>query len=457
MCLLGLAIHQIPGYPILLLANREEAYSRPTALPQVFHRVGNRPAWLGGRDLLAGGTWLGINEFGLIAAVTNLPQTRPPANPRSRGLLCTQLLGSQSAKDGLATALAELESRNYAGCHLVVADREFAYCIEAGDEIRLRRLDDGVHVITNSAMSGTGDRRSIRVYKEFAGVSVQNAADWIVRAEFISRLTGSESEPAVCVVGADRGTVSAAVVALGSAHSDSRFLFAPGPPHVTPFDDYSPMLHQLLSTEVRPAGDTDPANRPIGQDLAAVVSSSGPSAANVGHKQSSPVAVPEMTRPAPPMIKHSGRHRILLRGPWQVEVVSRIERTNEGSRIWSSAGSTSVETARLPAAWQQLFGDFRGRVLFRRRFHPPSNIGPEDRLILTVTCSHCRGAVFLNGGFAGQIEQDSAPLKFEVMGRLAPNNELTVDLQFTNDDVDVPAAGLVVPVMLEIYSAGESA
>src|SRR5438552_3923058 len=80
MCLSGIALRQFEDWPVLVLANREEAYSRPSAGPQIFPRQVDRPAWMGGVDLTAGGTWLGVNELGLFVAVTNRKKSTPPLN-----------------------------------------------------------------------------------------------------------------------------------------------------------------------------------------------------------------------------------------------------------------------------------------------------------------------------------------------------------------------------------------
>ncbi len=71
MCLLGIAFKRFDRAPLLVLANREEFYARPAAGPQIFGRIGEKPAWMGGVDLLAGGTWMGVNEPGVLVAITN--------------------------------------------------------------------------------------------------------------------------------------------------------------------------------------------------------------------------------------------------------------------------------------------------------------------------------------------------------------------------------------------------
>ena len=90
MCLVLLALNSHSEYSLVLAANRDEFYDRPTA-PAGFWT--DDPRILGGRDLKAGGTWLGIDRQGRIAAVTNYRQgQREAAAPRSRGHLVSEFL-----------------------------------------------------------------------------------------------------------------------------------------------------------------------------------------------------------------------------------------------------------------------------------------------------------------------------------------------------------------------------
>ncbi|MBP9714538.1 MAG: NRDE family protein [Sterolibacterium sp.] len=112
MCLILLAWQAHPDYPLVIAANRDEFFSRPT---EAAHFWPESPDLLAGRDLQAGGTWLGLTRTGRFAALTNyrevaLPDATPatPANPAthealSRGQLVSDFLqGSLSAPDYLA-------------------------------------------------------------------------------------------------------------------------------------------------------------------------------------------------------------------------------------------------------------------------------------------------------------------------------------------------------------------
>ncbi|HMC96436.1 MAG TPA: NRDE family protein, partial [Flavobacteriales bacterium] len=90
MCLIVLAYKVHPRYPLIVAANRDEFLDRP-ALPAHFWK--DAPHILAGRDLKAGGTWLGITTAGRFAALTNYRDLRRPAvNGRSRGALVRDAL-----------------------------------------------------------------------------------------------------------------------------------------------------------------------------------------------------------------------------------------------------------------------------------------------------------------------------------------------------------------------------
>src|SRR5207248_10588383 len=112
-----------------------------------------------GLDPVAGGTWLGVNEHGVLIAVTNRPRSQTPPRPRSRGLLARDLLGCPSAAAAVDLATRELGGDRYAGCNVVCADAERAVVLQAAEWLRVRPLPPGVHVLTNHDVNDESDRR----------------------------------------------------------------------------------------------------------------------------------------------------------------------------------------------------------------------------------------------------------------------------------------------------------
>lgn len=121
MCLIVLGWRIHPDYPLVVAANRDEFYARPTARAG---RWPEAPHVIGGRDLQAGGTWLGITEDGRFAAVTNVREPGTPPGNHSRGeLTAAFLLGDKTAGD----YAGQVDGSRYAGFNLLLADAAALY------------------------------------------------------------------------------------------------------------------------------------------------------------------------------------------------------------------------------------------------------------------------------------------------------------------------------------------
>jgi len=145
MCLLLLGVRSHPKYKLILAANRDEYYERPTAEATFWE---DAPLLLAGRDLRAGGTWLGITTKGRIAAITNY---RDPVSVRdnapSRGELVTRfLLGGTNPEDYLKEL--EQKGREYNGFNLVFGEKHHLYWYSTqGDGGR--SLGPGIYGLSN--------------------------------------------------------------------------------------------------------------------------------------------------------------------------------------------------------------------------------------------------------------------------------------------------------------------
>jgi uncharacterized protein with NRDE domain len=119
MCLLVLAWQVRADTPLLLAGNRDEWYARPAAPAQFWS---DAPNLLAGRDLEAGGTWLGVTRDGRFAAVTNYREARGPA-PRSRGDLVRDYLAGTQAPAAYVQSVQAIE-HDFAGFNLLLGDRD---------------------------------------------------------------------------------------------------------------------------------------------------------------------------------------------------------------------------------------------------------------------------------------------------------------------------------------------
>lgn len=142
MCLILLGWQAHLDYPLVVAANRDEFYARPTAPAGPWAEA---PRLIAGRDLEAGGTWLGITETGRFAAVTNVREPGVPAGRLSRGQLTRDFLLGQEAP---ATYLAQLSADDYSGFNLLVGDgREMHY--HSNRDGAPRRLKPGIYGLSN--------------------------------------------------------------------------------------------------------------------------------------------------------------------------------------------------------------------------------------------------------------------------------------------------------------------
>lgn len=149
MCLIVIAWQVHPRDAVVLAANRDEWRDRPAAPA---HWWPDAPAILGGRDLRAGGTWLGANRNGRFAAVTNFrdPAARREA-PRSRGELVTRFVQGDESPRAYLDAVAS-QAHHYQGFNLLAGDHEtLGYFGNRDGTVRL--LDPGVHALSNHLLN----------------------------------------------------------------------------------------------------------------------------------------------------------------------------------------------------------------------------------------------------------------------------------------------------------------
>jgi uncharacterized protein with NRDE domain len=236
MCLvfIGWRIEGCP--PVTIGANREEWRRRPTTSP-VCLRAGIGSDTI--RCLLAGadfgpdgsfpriGTWLGVNEAGLVVAVTNRNDGVLPwaDQTRSKGLLAVDLLACHRAEEAACLAMRELASGGFGGCNYLVADRESALVIEAPGASRINEvhLSPGVHAMTNLDIDDPDDPRIRLVRAQF------DPRDFPASAARLCR------DDRIVVAEADRGTMSSSLVSIGDGIT---FDHVRGDPRIGDYERY---------------------------------------------------------------------------------------------------------------------------------------------------------------------------------------------------------------------------
>ncbi|MFB6151328.1 MAG: NRDE family protein [Haloarculaceae archaeon] len=241
MCTLVFAWQVFADAPVVAAANRDEQFDRPSEPPAV---VEEDPRVVAPRDREACGTWIGYNEHGVFAAITNRWTDRDATGERSRGLLVRDALRQSTAEAATRLVERKLDGQEYEGFNLVLADERAALYVEhvgAGGP-RVRNFDPGVHVVVNVGADGeyaipaerqeAGERQAEsadRLATDLVPEPGERSAAWLDRA---ADAVG-DHEYGVCVHGDGFGTRSSSLITVGREGASYRF--ADGPPCETEY------------------------------------------------------------------------------------------------------------------------------------------------------------------------------------------------------------------------------
>jgi len=240
VCTIVVAWRAFEETPVAVAANRDEGMDRPASPPAV---VGADPRVVAPRDEAAGGTWIGYNGAGVLAAITNRWTDDDREGERSRGLLVRDALSERSATDATRTVERGLESHRYDSFNLLVCDADAAVLMEWDGRLAVSNLAPGVHVVMNVGHDDDvevperrrepGERQveSARLLRrDLAPEPAETAAEWLDRA---GRALG-DHDYGVCVHGDGFGTRSSSLIALG-ADGRGTYRYADGPPCRAPY------------------------------------------------------------------------------------------------------------------------------------------------------------------------------------------------------------------------------
>lgn len=244
MCTLVLLRNRVQGFPLLLLMNRDEAYDRLTEEPTLTREP---PSIVAPRDLRAGGTWIGLNEVGLVVALSNRHEGDVDSSRRSRGLLCLEALEQASAlevKDFVEEEVAEVA---YNPFNLLYADRGRAFVTHYADEPRTVELTGEVHFLANLDADDPA-RPRIRRARELLGEEELSDPEGVFR--ILKRVAADHTDldgEAICRHGDRDGTVSSTLVAVSAEFPrGSLFLHNPASPCQGEYRDYSALLEGFM-------------------------------------------------------------------------------------------------------------------------------------------------------------------------------------------------------------------
>lgn len=258
MCLLAVLYRLVPESPILVAANREEYYDRPSQSPSI---QSGKPRVLCGMDQRAGGTWLGVNQHGMFVGLSSRRGTSDPIGARARGLLAREVLRSSSARKGVDKAMETLMTDRYEALNLIVCDAESGWVIHSDEEQEVVPLEDGLNIIGNQNLNDPNDERVRLAHRLLTLQMLDSPVKFLaVASKVFARAPTPQGRPSMIVRGRDYGTVSSTLLALSPKPRDAIFQFSSGAPDEAKYEDYSPMLRDILSRGLREARSKVKAN-----------------------------------------------------------------------------------------------------------------------------------------------------------------------------------------------------
>jgi uncharacterized protein with NRDE domain len=226
MCTLVLLRRPGHDWPLVLGANRDEMIERPARPPG--RHWPDRPEVVAGMDELAGGSWLGLNDHGVVAAILNREGSLGPApGQRSRGELVLEALDHADALEA-AMALGDIDPRAYRSFNMMLADNRDAFWLRHADPtgslpVEVQALGPGLAMIASGDLDDTQKPRLRRFRPRFAAAAAPDpgSAGW---AAWESLLGDDSTEPehgdrSAMRFSAEGGfaTLSSAMIALPAA------------------------------------------------------------------------------------------------------------------------------------------------------------------------------------------------------------------------------------------------
>lgn len=225
-----------PGHPwpVVIAANRDELMDRAWDMPAAYWP--HHPGLIAGRDRTAGGTWMGINRHGVVAAVLNRQGSLgPAAGKRSRGELPLLALDHPTA-EAAARAIGELDAGQWRGFNLVLADATGGIFVRGVGHGRPAAypLPPGLSMVTAHDPNDSDSPRVARHLPRFQSARAPEPGNWGDWPTLMADRAGGAGEQLNVTPRGLFATVCSSLVALPVDQAPI-WLFAPGPPHAVDF------------------------------------------------------------------------------------------------------------------------------------------------------------------------------------------------------------------------------
>ncbi len=197
---------------------------------------------------------MGVNQNGLFVGISNRATVAPLFGQRSRGALGLDLLRCTSAKKALDKALAEVEKTRYEGVNICVADAKEGFVVHVDEQTDVAELQEGLNIIGARDVNDPTDERVQMARRLLTLQTLDSPVKFLaVASKVFARSPTAQGRPSMVIRGKEHGTVSSTLIALGVKPRDAIYQFAAGAPDKTKYEDYSPMLRDILSRGLREA------------------------------------------------------------------------------------------------------------------------------------------------------------------------------------------------------------
>jgi uncharacterized protein with NRDE domain len=251
MSLVAIVYHLVPEAPILVACNREESASQVSPNPTI---QSGKPRILASVDPKSGGTQLGVNQNGMFVAAIGRKKFAAPLAPRSRRILCRNLLRCNSARQAVDLALEELHSEQYNGVNYVIADHESGWVVHSGNDIHVVELSEGLSIVGVNDVDDRNDERARLAQRLLTLQMLDSPVKFLaVASKVFARPPQSGARANMVIRERDVATNSSTLISLGKKPRDAIFQFANGAPDLVKYEDYSPLLRDILSRGLREA------------------------------------------------------------------------------------------------------------------------------------------------------------------------------------------------------------
>lgn len=250
MCILMVIHQRVEDYPIVLAANRDEYRDRTAQAPHVLQQ---NPLIWGGRDERAGGTWLGVNEHGLVVGLTNRrvrPEQENDPERRSRGLVCLELLQARRAEEA-AAHLDRTAPDLYNPFNILTLDQDDAYWIAYDGTAQIECLTTGLYILANGNLN---DVETVRIRRARHLLESTDHADLQTLLPYLEDMCrdhelGVQERETICMHRPkdNYGTVSSTILALGTDLRRSVYRYVEGSPCSESYGEFSYLLRDAPS------------------------------------------------------------------------------------------------------------------------------------------------------------------------------------------------------------------